>query len=189
LHDVEDGGRQITAFHIAGDFVDLHSFLLKPMDHGITAMTELKVMTFPHDRLEKITEKHAHLTRLLWLNTLLDGAIHRQWLVVMGRTTGASHLAHFFCEHFLRAKAAGLTDGMTYPLPIAQTDLADALGLSAVHTNRVLGELRPNQLIAWDKKTVRIIDWNRLQEFAMFDPTYLHLKDGYADAGPLLRQA
>jgi CRP-like cAMP-binding protein len=146
------------------------------MDHGITAMTDVRVMTFPHERLKVITEQHAHLTRLLWFTTLLDTAIHRQWLVGMGRLSGVAHMAHLFCEHFLRSQAAGLAKGMSFPFPITQTDLGDALGLSAVHTNRVLMELRRDELVTWDGKTIQILNWDELQRVAMFDPSYLHME-------------
>jgi CRP-like cAMP-binding protein len=172
---VEDGGRQITAFQIAGDFVDLHSFIVKHMDHGLTAMTDLKVMTFPHDRLRAIMDDNAHLSRLLWLTTLLDNAIHRQWLVAMGRMQAVAHISHLFCEQFIRAREAGLVLGTTFPFPVTQADLSDALGISAVHTNRILRDLRRDDLVAWDGKTLQILNWNELQRVGMFDPSYLHL--------------
>ncbi|HEY8576875.1 MAG TPA: Crp/Fnr family transcriptional regulator [Devosia sp.] len=172
---VESGDRQITAFHIAGDFVDLHGFLLARLDHGVSAVTDVTVVEFPHVNLTAVTERFPHLTRLLWLSTLLDGAIHRQWLVAMGRLSALSHMAHLFCEHYLRADTVALAAGMSFPFNITQEQLADALGLSTVHVNRTIQELRRLGLISWDGRTVTIHDWERLQQVGQFDPTFLDL--------------
>ena len=91
---VAEGERQLTAIHLPGDFVDLHSFLLKEMDHSVGALTECTIITFPHERLVKVTERFPHLTRLLWLLTLLDGSIHREWLIGMGRLSAPQRTAH-----------------------------------------------------------------------------------------------
>jgi CRP-like cAMP-binding protein len=172
-----DGKRQITAIHVAGDFVDLHSFLLKQMDHAVLAITHCTVGAVPHETLREITESHPHLGRLLWLSTLIDGAIHREWLVAMGRRPAAHHTAHLLCELFLRLQAVGLTKDNSFRLPLTQTELGDTLGLSTVHVNRVLQDLRGGGLITWRGDTVVIEDWPRLKQFAEFDPTYLSLQN------------
>jgi CRP-like cAMP-binding protein len=172
-----DGKRQITAIHVAGDFVDLHSFLLKQMDHAVLAITRCTVGAVPHEILREITESHPHLGRLLWLSTLIDGAIHREWLVAMGRRPAASHTAHLLCELFLRLQAVGLTRDNSFRLPLTQAELGDTLGLSTVHVNRVIEELRGDRLITWRRDTVVIEDWPRLKQFAEFDPTYLSLQN------------
>jgi CRP-like cAMP-binding protein len=173
---LEDGGRQITAFHIAGDFVDLHGFLLKTMDHGVRAMSECTVVSFPHPALVRITEQFPHLTRMLWLATLLDSAIHRQWLVTKGRMTALNQMAHLLCEHLLRAKVVGIAVGNRFPFPITQADLADALGISSVHVNRTLQELRSLELVEWEDGWVTIRYEAGLRRLAEFDDTYLHLR-------------
>lgn len=173
---MEAGDRQITSFHIAGDFVDLHAFPLKIMDHNVEAITACKVIHFPHDGLRHITEQFPHLTRVLWLLTLLDSAIHRQWLSVMGQMQVVEHLAHLLCEQFTRAKAVGLADGDAFRFPVTQEDLADSMGRSIVHVNRSLQSLRRQGLIQWQGGEVKILDWPALQELAEFDPTYLHLE-------------
>ena len=170
------GKRQITALHLPGDFVDLHSFLLKTMDHGVLALTSCRVAAVPHATLEKITNEHPHLARLLWLNTLIDGAIHREWLTVMGRLSATSHLAHFICELFLRLQIVGRTDGDTIQIPLTQAELGDTLGLSTVHVNRVLQELRKEGLIRWQGDALTILDWERLKAVGEFTPTYLNLQ-------------
>ncbi len=173
--DLSDGKRQITAIHIPGDFVDLHSFLLKEMDHSVGALSTCRVITFPHRNLTRLTEQHPHLTRLLWLLTLLDSAINREWIVAMGRRSAAEQLAHLICEFCARLEVIGQVKDMTFTLPITQVELSDALGISPVHVNRVLQELRGENLFTWQNQTIRILDWPRLQERAEFDPLYLHL--------------
>jgi CRP-like cAMP-binding protein len=174
-----NGRRQITAIHVAGDFVDLHSFLLKTMDHGVLTLTPCRIAVVPHAALERITDEYPHLTRLLWLNTLVDGAIHREWLTTMGRLSATAHMAHFICEVFLRLKAVGRTDGDTIQLPLTQAELGDTLGLSTVHVNRVLQELRKEGLIRWQGDALTILDWERLEKVGEFTPTYLNLQRGH----------
>jgi CRP-like cAMP-binding protein len=171
-----DGKRQIMAIHIPGDFVDLHSFIQKKMDHGVATLPPCKVAYFPHEALRRITESHPHLARMLWLSTLIDAGIYREWLVSMGRRSTPGHMAHLLCEMFLRLRVVGLTDGASFQLPVTQEELGDALGLSLVHTNRTLQQLRREGLIAWEGRTVTISDWKHLQQIADFDPTYLHLE-------------
>ncbi len=172
---LHDGRQQITAFHIVGDFVDLHSFLLKPMDHTVAAVTGCKMAMVKHSALREITENHPHLTRMLWLSTLIDAAIHREWLVTLGRLPAPAHLAHLICEMYLRLEAVGAAENHAFEFPVTQTLLADALGLSTVHVNRVVQELRREKLIAWRGARVSIPNFDRLKLFAEFDPTYLNL--------------
>lgn len=173
--DLASGKRQITAIHVAGDFVDLHGFLLRKMDHGVISMTPCKIASVPHERLREITEKHPHLTRILWLSTLIDAAIHREWLVSMGRRSSVAHLAHLICELFLRLEKVGHADNDSFRFPITQTELGDVLGLSTVHVNRSLQELRATGAVTWRGELITINDWDRLREIAEFDPTYLNL--------------
>lgn len=170
------GKRQITAVHVPGDIVDLHGFLLKTMDHGVVALTPCRVALAEHEALHRITETSPHLTRLLWLDTLVDGAIHREWLVAMGRRRKTAQLAHFICELYVRLKIVERTDGSSFHLPLSQAELADVLGISVVHFNRVLQDLRQQGLIAWSSHSVSIRNFERLKEVAEFDPTYLSLQ-------------
>lgn len=171
-----NGRRQITALHVIGDFVDLHSHLLKKLDHGVIALTPCHVAVVSHDNIRRITESHPHLTRLLWLSTLIDGATHREWLVAMGRRSALGHFAHLICELFLRLQAVQRTDGHSFQLPVTQAELGDTLGISTVHVNRVVQELRTERLITWQGDVVTILDWDRLIQVADFDPTYLYLE-------------
>lgn len=171
-----DGDRQLTEINIPGDFVDLHSLLMKQMDHGIVALSDCVIAPAQHDDLRRLTEQHPHLTRLLWLETVIDGAIHRQWLVAMGRQNAASRLAHLICELYLRLEAAGRATDHQFTVPLTQVDLGDILGLTPVHVNRVMMDLRHQSLIEWKGAQVTILDWDQLAAFAEFDPIYLRLR-------------
>ncbi|CAN5487428.1 Crp/Fnr family transcriptional regulator [soil metagenome] len=170
------GDRQLTEINVPGDFVDLHSLMMKQMDHGIVALSDCVIAPAQHGDLRRLTEQHPHLTRLLWLETVIDGAIHRQWLVTMGRQNAASRLAHLICELYLRLEAAGQAADQRFAVPLTQTDLGDVLGLTPVHVNRVMMELRHEALIEWKGAQVTILDWAQLAAFAEFDPTYLRLQ-------------
>jgi CRP-like cAMP-binding protein len=170
-----DGTRQITALHVPGDFVDLHAFLLKTMDHGIIALSPCRVLQVDHGDLQTLSEKEPHLTRLLWLKTIIDGAIHREWIVAMGRRSKRAHLAHLICELHVRLKAMALTSDYSFHFPLSQGEMADVLGLSLVHMNRTIQNLRKDGLISWINHTVTILDWDELSSVADFDPTYLSL--------------
>ena len=170
------GDRQLTEINVPGDFVDLHSLLMKQMDHGIVALSDCVIAPAQHGDLRRLTEHHPHLTRLLWLETVIDGAIHRQWLVTMGRQNAASRLAHLICELYLRLEAAGQAADRRFAVPLTQTDLGDVLGLTPVHVNRVMMELRHEGLIEWKGAQVTILDWDHLATFAEFDPIYLRLQ-------------
>lgn len=169
------GERQLTAIHLPGDFVDLHSLLLKEMDHSVGALTPCTILAFPHERLVRVTERFPHLTRLLWLSTLLDGAMHREWLVGMGRLSAPQRTAHLICELYMRLQALGLASEHKFSLPITQATLADAVGISSVHINRVLQEMRQKNLIMWSAGILEILDWGALVTEADFDDRYLHL--------------
>lgn len=170
-----NGKRQITSLHIMGDFVDLHAYLLKVMDHAVLALTPCRIGVVPHGALRQITEQHPHLSRLLFLNIAIDGAVHRQWLTMAGRSSARSRFAHLLCELFLRLKSVGQAAEHHFHLPVTQQTLGDMLGLSTVHVNRTLQELRAGGLVAWNGRGIQLLDWERLQQEAHFDPAYLNL--------------
>jgi CRP-like cAMP-binding protein len=171
-----DGGRrQITALHVTGDFVDLHSFLLKRLEHGVVAVSACTVALVPHEALKEISETSPHLTRMLWLSTLIDAAIHREWITNMGQRAALERAAHLFCELFTRLKVVGKTEGNSFKFPLTQAELGDALGLSLVHVNRVTQALRGQGLLTWEGRTLTILDWERLKAVSGFDDDYLYL--------------
>jgi CRP-like cAMP-binding protein len=174
--DLADGQRQIMELHVAGDFVDLHGFLLKRLDHNVGSLTPTRTATVPHDALRGITETHPHLGRMLWFSTLLDAAIHREKILSIGRRSAVARIAHIFCELFVRLRMVGLADESGYKLPLTQADIADATGLTSVHVNRMLKKLRDEKLLTFRGGNVVMHNWEGLQRVAEFDPTYLHLE-------------
>jgi CRP-like cAMP-binding protein len=174
--DLADGQRQIMELHVAGDFVDLHGFLLKRLDHNVGTLTAVRVASVPHDALRGITETHPHLGRMLWFSTLLDAAIHREKILSVGRRSAVARIAHIFCELFVRLRLVGLADDGGYRLPLTQADIADATGLTSVHVNRMLKKLRDEKLLTFRGGSVTMHNWEGLQRVAEFDPTYLHLE-------------
>lgn len=173
--DLADGQRQIMELHVAGDFVDLHGFLLKRLDHNVGAITAVRTALVPHAALRGITETHPHLGRMLWFSTLLDAAIHREKILSIGRRSAMARIAHILCELLVRLRIVGLADESGYALPLTQADLADVTGLTSVHVNRMLKKLRDERLLTFRGGRVTISDWEGLQRLAEFDPTYLHL--------------
>jgi len=174
--DLRDGSRQISELHVPGDFVDLHSFTLKKLDHGIMTLTPCRISLVPHERLKAITEQHPHLTRVLWFATNLDAAIHREWMLSLGRRTALQRLAHFFCEMNVRLGLVGLAANDSYELALTQIDVAECLGLTAVHVNRTLKVLRERGLVEFRGGVVSITDRPGLERLGEFDPTYLSLE-------------
>lgn len=173
---LRDGARSFTQLGVAGDFIDLHSLLMKQMDHGVLALTDCVTAAAPHKRLVDLSQTHAHLTRLLWLDTVIDGAIHREWLHRMGTQNALGRTAHILCEMEARLAVVGLAGPDGFEFPLTQNELADCLGLSAVHANRTLMELRRLRLISWQAARVRLLDRESLVDLAEFDPTYLRLE-------------
>jgi len=173
--DLSDGQRQIQEIHIAGDFTDLHGFILKRLDHNVGTLTRTRMAMVPHDALRRITEDEPHLARLLWFSTLVDSAIQREKILSVGRRPALARLAHLLCELRVRLELVGLGEDDSFSLPLTQLDLGDASGLTSVHVNRMLKQLRDDRLVTYRGGRVTIHDWPRLQQLAEFDPAYLYL--------------
>ena len=173
---VGDGKRQIFSFHIAGDIPDLPSLHIPLMDHSLATITAATVAFIPHEALHDLTSRFPSVAAKLWRDTLVDAAIFREWLISMGRRDAFDHMAHLFCELYLRQEAVGMADKYRCPLPITQLDLADATGMSNVHVNRVLQELRGQDLISLQGRKLVILDWPALTKAGEFDPGYLYLE-------------
>ena len=173
---LSEGKRQIFSFHIAGDIPDLQSLHIHTMDHSLATLTKAIVAFIPHESLRELTAKHPNLAALLWRNTLIDAGIFREWMIGMGRRSAFERIAHLFCELYLKLQAVGLAGNYRCPMPVTQVDLADALGLTSVHVNRVLKEMRGRTLITLRSNTLVIEAWDELLRVSEFDPTYLHLE-------------
>ncbi len=173
--DLKNGRRQITQLHVAGDFVDLHSFTLKYLDHDVMALTPVRVAIVPHDNLTQITEALPRLARLYWFLTNVDAAIHREWELSLGRRTAKARLAMLLSELQVRLEVVGLADERGYNLPLTQVDLSECTGLTNVHVNRTVRELREEGLVDLQAGRVVIPDRAALWRAGEFDPRYLYL--------------
>ncbi|WP_027136256.1 Crp/Fnr family transcriptional regulator [Geminicoccus roseus] len=172
---LEDGRRQIIAFLLPGDLCDLNVFILREMDHSMAAITPLTFAEVTREHMEALTLDHPRVTQALWWDSLVNAAIQREWSVNLGQRTAFERVAHLLCELFLRLRSVGMTEGTSCDFPVTQVDLADATGLSAVHLNRTLQELRGADLIVLRGKLLTIPDLEALQAAALFSPNYLHL--------------
>jgi CRP-like cAMP-binding protein len=178
-HKVTGGGqRQIMAIHMPGEFLDLQNSLLGVADHNVQALTHCEVATVPVAALRRLSEERPRVGRAMWIDTLIDAAIFREWIVNVGRRDSISRLSHLLCEIALRLEEAGLARDRRYELPMTQEQLADCTGLTPVHVNRCLKELSRLGLIKRDKRSVEILEWDRLRQIGDFNTRYLHFEAG-----------
>ncbi|MGQ4879598.1 Crp/Fnr family transcriptional regulator [Billgrantia sp. LNSP4103-1] len=170
------GRRQIMALHVPGDIPDLQSLHLKVMDNSIATISACQVGFVQHDDLRHVCEQHPRLTAAFWRETLVDASLFREWLLSIGQRDAYARVAHLLCELLVRMKAVGLVENHAFALPITQEELADAIGVSAVHVSRTFQALRAKGLVEYRKMQVTIPDWEKLKEAGEFDPLYLHLE-------------
>ncbi len=176
------GKRQIVSFALAGDIPDLQSLHLKVLDNSISTISPCSVGFITHEDLRKICDRFPRITAAFWRDTLIEGAIFREWVMNVGRREGTSRMAHVLCELMVRLKAVGLVEDHVCDLPITQGEFADALGFTTVHVNRVLQQMRAEGLIVTQGTRLTIPDWDKLKAAGEFDPTYLHLEQEDAAA-------
>lgn len=169
-----DGGRQILAFMLPGDFCDIHVAVLRAMDHSIVTITAARVATLPRQQMESLVEARPTITRAFWWSQLVDQSVLRTWIVSMGRRTAKERIAHLMCELYIRMRNIGLATDDRCEMPLTQLAIADAVGLTPVHVNRVLKQLRLDCVMELRSGSLTIIDPIRLAEIAGFDGTYLH---------------
>lgn len=172
--NLANGRRQVVAYLIPGDFCDLHVHVLKAMDHSIATVSACKVVDIPRHRIAEMTGRPA-LARALWWATLVDEGTMREWLLNLGQRPALERIAHLFCEFYVKLSAAGLVTGGSFSLPLTQEDVADTTGLSLVHVNRCLQQLRELGLLKVRHRLVEIDDTEGLMRFCGFNPNYLHL--------------
>jgi len=168
------GKRQILSIHIPGDIPDLQSLHLHVMDHDVTTLSRATVGFIPHEALRALTRERPIVAEALWRDTLIDAAMFREWIVNVGRRSAVVRLAHLLSEIGTRLHKLGLAADDRFELPMTQLDIADALGLTPVHVNRVVQELRRDGLLELRKQTVFLPDLPRLKELGDFDDLYLH---------------
>ncbi|HEX8584446.1 MAG TPA: Crp/Fnr family transcriptional regulator [Allosphingosinicella sp.] len=169
-----EGGRQIISLHVPGEFLDLQHMFLGIADTSVQALTAAEIALVPMAALEALSLTRRAIGRALWIDTLIDSSIFREWVVNVGRRDSRARVAHILCEFSLRLEAAGLAADHKYELPMTQEQLADAVGLTSVHVNRVLRQLGEEGLISRDRRHIVIEDWNGLREAGDFNERYLH---------------
>lgn len=169
-----EGKRFIVGVHVPGDFVDLHSFVVKRLDHDIVAAGSARIAHVGHAELTKVTVEHPVLARALWFATLLDAAIHRQWIRNLEALDAPQRIAHLFAELHHRFTLIGRNVNRALRTPFTQSDLADMCGVSAIHANRAVARLRELGLAEIRRGDLYTTDWGALEAYAHFDPAYLY---------------
>ena len=169
-----DGGRQIMAFMLPGDFCDIHIAVLEAMDHSVVTLTKAKVAFLPRAQMEALVEARPTITRAFWWSQLVDQGVLRAWIVSMGRRTSLERIAHLMCELYIRMRNIGLATDDRCEMPLTQVVLADAVGLTPVHVNRILRQLRLGNVMELQAGSLTVLDPVRLARIAGFDDNYLH---------------
>jgi CRP-like cAMP-binding protein len=165
--------RQITSFFVPGDVVDLPTLYLPRVDHTIATLGPAVLAFVPHAALKKVLDESSVLAQAFWRETLVHAAIFQEWVVNLGRRDAFARLAHIVCELTVRLQSVGLARDFSFSMPWTQMDVADACGISNVHANRVIQELRHLELVAWDSRRLKIRNWGALVRLADFNDDYL----------------
>lgn len=172
---LKDGRPQILGLQLAGDALDLQGLLRGEMDHVIATLTPCRIGIIPHGVLHGLVERHPGIGRLIQVETATEAAITRRWLLNAGHRQAYAGMAHLICELFTRAAVAGMTEAFRFPMPLTQTELGSALGLTSVHANRTMKRLQQAGLVSKRCRWMTIEDWDGLRKVAEFDPAYLNL--------------
>jgi CRP-like cAMP-binding protein len=180
-----DGRRQILSIQIPGDWTDLHSYFIRTMDHSVAAVTDCRVAKIPHGKIRDLIEQHPRFAQILWRDTALEAAMHREWIVDLGARRSEERLAHFLCELRVRLDGVGLAQGEGFPFPFTQEAVGDIIGVSTVHANRVVQAMAEEGLAKFGRGVCTVTDWSKLRSAAGFDQTYLHIDEGPPVDGPL----
>ncbi len=172
---LEDGRRQVVSFFLPGDLCDLNIFILREMDHSIGTITPVAIADLSREFFDEISLGYPRIVTALWWESLVSAAIQREWTMNLGQRTASERMAHLLCEIFFRLRIAGLTREGSCDFPLTQADLADATGLSKVHVNRTLQELRSAGLIVLKGKMLVVPNLDRLMNAGLFNANYLHM--------------
>jgi len=175
-HKIAGDRSQILSFHVPGDIPDLQTLHLPLMDHDLTSVGRATVAFISHDWFNRTLDQAPSLAHVFWREILIDAAVYREWIANIGARDAIARIAHLICEIEARLAAVGLVSGNSFNVPFTQRNLADACGLSNVHVNRTLQELRTRGLIAWEGRTVTILKRSDLEFVGDFQTNYLHLK-------------
>ena len=169
------GMRQIVSMHIPGDALDFQHLFLDVADHNVQTLTRADVATIPRKALRDLARSRSAVGNAIFVSTLVEGSISREWVLNIGRRDARSRLAHFLCEFAMRLDVLELSAGQPYELPMSQEQLGDALGLTAVHVNRTIKSLEADGLIGRNRRRISFPQWDALRELADFSSRYLHL--------------
>lgn len=174
----EDGRRSIVGYQVPGDFVDLHAFALKRLDHDLMVIGNVTVGYVPHERLNEIMKTESHLARIFWFSTLLDAAIHREWIMKSQQLRSMGRLAHLLAELWYRLRMVELGSSNGFQTPLNQIHLGEICGMSTVHVNRCLRDLREAGIVEFRRGRITVLDAEKLKETARFEPSYLYGEGG-----------
>lgn len=174
---LKNGVRQTLSVHISGDIPDLQGLHLRTMDHTLASVGPSKVALIAHRDMNEVLRKAPHLATLFWRDSLIDAAVSRAWVKMLGGHDAFGKFAHLMCELYVRMDVVGLAEDSSCPLPLSQVQLGEALGTSVVHINRTIQKMRADGLLDHKKGRLFILNWDRLSEIADFDPAYLNLRD------------
>lgn len=171
---LRDGSRQIISIHIPTEFVDLQNSMLGLADHNVQSLNQCEVALISIKALLHLQETRPAIRHAMWMETLIDSSVFREWVVNVGRRASKARIAHLLCELAIRLAKVGGGQHGTFEFPLTQEQLADATGMTPVHTNRTLQKLRKDGLIQLTGRSLQILDWEGLKEVGDFDEMYLH---------------
>ncbi len=152
------------------------------LDNSVATISQCRVGFITHEDLRDLCVRYPRITAALWRETLIDASIFREWVTNVGQREAYQRMAHLLCELLVRLRAVDLVEDHVCDLPITQSEFADALGVTTVHVNRVLQQMRADGLIETKGTQLKIPDWDKLKQVGEFDPTYLHLESNQAAA-------
>jgi CRP-like cAMP-binding protein len=175
-HLLDDGRRQYLSFHMAGDMPDAQALFVDKMDHAVCAIGPAVTAMLPHRELLAAFDRRPPLGFAFWRETLIDAAIFREAITNNSARTMEARMSHLFCELIYRARASGLTEDFSLPVPVSLAQLGETLGMSIATVNRTLHDLRLQRAADLRKGVLLARNWKRLAELGQFDPGYLHLK-------------
>lgn len=169
-----NGTRQVLGFLMPGDSCDLHIGLLAEMDHSIQTITKARVATISRAEMDTLLERHSAIAKAMYIGQLIDEGTMRAWITSIGRRVSIERVAHLLCELYLRAKNVGMIEQAPFEVPLSQALLADSLGMTTVHMNRVVKQLRLEEAIELRRGSVTVMSPAKLAQTAGFDENYLH---------------
>ncbi len=170
------GSRQITGIAIPGDICDLHAGVLGRLEQELVALSPCEVAMLPHEEMRALTRQSAAIQKVFWLQAAIDHSVQSAWIHALGSKRGTAKLAHIFCEMQLRLGLVGIATQMGFPMPLSQQEMAEYAGMTHVHLNRCLKELREARLVTFAQGWAKVLDWERLKDMAHFDEAYLNLR-------------